>query len=135
MRMCRIGEAHGADLAVAPGLFDDPRAGVETVRAFGKVLGEFPLRSVAAAAILVDHHIAGADEMRGGLASRHRLGHAGLDFGARPFAFPVRRPFHDDRKRRLDELTIDDRSIDIGRKANPVAHAHHHIAMDRDVIG
>ena len=68
LRMRRIGQAHGADLAVAPRLLDDPGAGVVSVRAFGEVLREFAFGSVAPAAILVDHHIAGAHEMRGCLA-------------------------------------------------------------------
>ena len=45
LRMRRIGKAHGADLPVAPGLLDDPGAGVETVRPLGQILGEYRLQN------------------------------------------------------------------------------------------
>ena len=73
--------------------------------------------------------------MRRGLAPRHRLGHPGLDFGARPLALAVGRPLHDDRKRRLDRPPVDCRTIDVGREANSVAHGNHDIPMHDDIIG
>ena len=89
-------------LPVAPRLLDDPGAGVVAVRSFREVLRELTFGIVAPAAILIDHHVAGAHEMRRHLCPRHRLGHAGLDLRARALALAVGRPLQDDRKRRLD---------------------------------
>ena len=45
LRMRRVGKAHGADLAVAPGLADDPGAGVVAVVAVAQIFDELRLPS------------------------------------------------------------------------------------------
>ena len=137
LRMRRIGQAHGADLAVAPGLLDDPGAGVVAVRPLGEVLRELALRAVAAAAILVDHDVAGAHEMRprprprvigwlmpGSISERERSRLAvGRPLQDAPAAASRQRP------------PADGRPVDVGRELNAVAHPHHHVAMHDDVVG
>ena len=74
LRVGGVGQAHGADAPVAPGLVAQPGAGIEPVLAVGQVFDEAALRAVPAAGVLVDDGIA----MRGEIARRVRAREAGV---------------------------------------------------------
>ena len=129
-----IGQAHRADPAVAPGLADDPGAGIIAVFGIGNVFDELALRAVAAAAILIDHGIAGPDEMRRDIGAGHRLDLVATDLGTRALGLAIGRALHHDRERPRKRLPILRRQVDIGGEPDAVPHRHHDILQRDDVI-
>ena len=129
-----IGQAHRADPAIAPGLPDDPGAGIVAVLGIGDVFDEFAFRAIATAAILIDHRVAGVDEMRGDVGASHRLGFAAANLGARALRLAIGRALHHDRERTGKRLPILRRQIDIRGQPNAVAHRHHDVLQRDDVM-
>ena len=125
-----IGEAHRADLAAAPALPDYPGQRVEAVFTFGQILDELPLGAKAAAAILVDHHIAMADKVAGHFRPGHGEVHPHLDFRAGSFALAIGCPLQDDRERTWVRDAIPGRAVDVGCEPDAIAHGDHDVAMD-----
>src|SRR6266571_3909842 len=89
-----IGQAHGPDAAIAPGLLHEPGAGIVAVRRLAEVFLKDAFRAIAATTILIDHDIAMADkEGRDFLARLGALRVVASDFRATRLSFPVRRAF------------------------------------------
>ena len=117
--MCRIGQPHGRDPPVAPGLRAQPGAGVDPVLPVRQVFHESAFGPVAAARVLIDHRIARGDERRGqrgagggGAVGRRDLAPA----GQMP---PVGRALQHHRQR-----PGAGRAVDVGGEAHAVAHRH-----------
>ncbi len=119
-----VGQPHRADLAVAPGLLDDPGAAIIAVGAVAEIFDELAFRAIAAAAILIDHHIALPDEeMRHlGAALRCRLGHR--QFRAADHIAAIGRAFENNRKSAGQRLSVLGRPVDVGGQMHAVAHPH-----------
>jgi len=128
LRVRRVAEAHRRDSAVAPGLTDEPGAGVEAVRRLAQILGETALRAITPAAILVGDGIARLDEI-----ARHRLARArrwivGGDLRAARRRFIVGSALENHRK-----APVAVRPVDIGRQPRPVARGDHDVAPNNHV--
>ena len=68
-----IRQTHRADPTVRPRLTQDPRTGVVAVMAIGEVFDELAFGLVAAAAVLIDHHVAVAHEECSDIGARLRF--------------------------------------------------------------
>ena len=125
-----VGEPHGADAAIAPGLRHDPGQGVIAVLALGQVFLKTPLGTPAPAAILINHDVAMGDEMGRHLGARARAGVGGGAFARAWFGFAIRCAFqnHRERPRRGG------RSVDVTGQSDTVAHPHHDITVDNHII-
>ena len=58
-----------------------------------------------------------------------------LDLRARAFALAVGRALQDDRQRPIVDDAAHGGAIDVGGKADAVAHRDHRVAMHRDIVG
>ena len=96
LRMGPIGQAHGGDAPIAPGLPQQPGATVETVGALAQIFGEAPLGAVASAAILIGDPIALLREIGGEPGARGGLGRSGRHLAAARNVAPVGRALEDD---------------------------------------
>ena len=135
----RVGEAHGADLAVAPALGGDPGNGVEAVLAFGEVFGEGAFRAVGAAAVLVDEGVAPFDEVCRHLGAAQGLGvgHAPLRAGGGGFI--VGGALQDDGEGSRESglaaaLPAGGGQVDVGGEADAVAHGDHDIGKEHVLL-
>ncbi len=125
-----VGQAHGADAAVVPRLFDDPGAGVVAVRPFVDVLGERAFGLVTPAAILVQHSVSVPHEIGGNRLARHRLVRPDTQFGPAGCLLVVGRALQD--RRQALAVRASPGQIDVGRHANAIAHRDHDVAQDDD---
>ena len=129
LHMRAIGDADGADVPVAPGLFVDPAAGVGAVRPVGEVLHEAALGAVAAAAILQHHGVTASVAGR-----RQRRAVAGGGVGERDLGVPGGGPaigcsFQDHRPRPGAGW-----QVNVGREPHAVAHGRHFGAHGASVL-
>ena len=120
LRVGRVGQAHAADPAVAPGLLDDPGQGVETVLTLGRVFGERAFGGVAPTAVLEDRDKALLGKPCGHLCTGDVLA-VELFFRARGLAFVVGRAFDHHRKRPFAARW----QVDIGGQVDAVTHRDH----------
>ena len=116
----RVGQAHGADAPVAPGLRAQPGAGVEPVLAVRQVFDEAAFGAVAAAGVLVDHGVAVRGEARRDLGARGRGAVGRGDLAAAGQVAAVGRALHDHRERAGAVG-----QVDVGGQADAVAHRDH----------
>src|SRR5215467_10671360 len=123
-----IGQPHGPDAAIAPGLLHEPGTGIVAVRRLSEVFLKGPFRAIAATTILIDHDIAMADkEARDFLARLGALRVVARAFRTTRLSFPIRRAFENDRERPRHALTGGRRAIDIARQLDAIPHRDHDI--------
>ena len=120
LRMGPIGQAHGGDAPIAPGLPQQPGATVETVGALAQIFGEALRGAVASAAILIGDPIALLREIGGEPGARGGLGRSGRHLAAARNVAPVGRALEDD-----GEGPCALRQMDIGCEPRAVAHLDH----------
>ena len=132
--MCRIGQAHRADLSIAPRLANDPGAAIETIQSIAEIFDELAFRAIAPAAVLVDHRIAAADEIACHLRprSRLRIGERNLRSAGQMAA--IGRAFQQHGERAVDRFTAAGRAVYVGGEAYAVAHRHHDRALEHHVV-
>jgi hypothetical protein len=130
-----IGQAHGPDAAIAPGLLHEPGTGIVAVRGLSEVFLKRAFRAIAATTILIDYHIAMLDkEGRDFLARCGALRVVAGDFRATRLRFPVRRAFENDRERSGNDLPCGSGAIDIARQLDSIPHRDHDIAFNPHVV-
>ncbi len=115
-----VAEPHGADAPVAPGLPQQPGAGVEAVLGIGQIFDETPLGPVAAAAILEHHSQAAGSGIGGPRRTPDRAGRRLGQFAAARLCPAIRGAFqhHRERARAAGK-------VDVGGKAYAVADGDH----------
>src|SRR5262245_2590127 len=130
-----IRQAHGSDVAIAPGLLYEPGAGIVAVPALSEVFLKDTFRAIAATTILIDHHIAMLDkEGRHFLAGFGALRVVAGDFRATRLPFPVWRAFENDGERPGNGLPCGSGAIDIACQLDPIPHRDHDIAFNPHVV-
>src|SRR5215470_972456 len=130
-----IGQPHGPDAAIAPGLVHEPGTGIVAVRRLSEVFLKGPFRAIAATTILIDHDIAMTDkEARDFLARLGALRVVARAFRTTRLSFPIRRAFENDRERPRHALTSGRRAIDIARQLDAIPHRDHDIAFNPYVV-
>src|SRR5262245_32290477 len=118
-----IGQPHGPDAAIAPGLLYEPGTGIVAVRGLGEVFLKGPSRAIAATTVLIDYHIAMVDKERCHFLARlGALWVVAGDFRATRLPFPVWRAFENDGERPGNGLSCGRRAIDIARQLDSIPH-------------
>src|SRR5215475_5944162 len=130
-----VGQAHGPDTAIAPGLVHEPGTGIVAVRRLGEVFLKGPFRAIAATTVLIDHDIAMVDkEGRDFLARLWALRVVARDFRTTRLPFPVRRAFENDRERPGNGLPCGRGAIDIARQLDAIPHRDQDLAFNPHVV-